>query len=202
MLAMGHDDPTTIFCAAYPRSVWRSVASLVDDTNCGNVAQQLLDFLPDKEELSFFENDRMCLITFSVIQFNPLQRRRSPRRVTMDAKAMGDGSVAAAAEEEQTYKIQLRYLSSSDDDVANCYLEVLNEDEALLLGTWVNGATFIKRMLTTSAQGVFVQDNVGRTASLRSLHDGMGVGVFDCRGRMMTEVWHTEIGPRQRHDLG
>ena len=184
-LAMGHDDPQHVFCAHYPRSVWRSVASMAEGVDSHTISDNLLRFLPNKEELEFFDEERFCLLVFSGRQFNPLQRRKSPRQ-THSAETNKTPA-------EETVKAQLRYLSASESEHTS-YVEILDENDALLLAAWVNAVTFIRSMLMRSSQGVTVKDRVGRVAVLRSLHDGMKVACFDVRGRIMTEVLHADVG--------
>ena len=187
VLAIGEDaQPSEVFVATYPRTVWQNVASFVPQCEVPELLPRLLDFLPNTDEIGFFDEDRFCLIIFTVRQFCPLLRRRSVRQAGKQGPPHG-------AREEwqrvQKYKAQFRWEGDS-----STWLEIVNDEEEVIMGACVNSLEFVRSMMNQSQHGLAVSDTVGRQAVLRTVHDGMGVGVFDARRRVLTEVWHASIG--------
>ena len=185
VLAIGRDVlPSSTFTAAFPRNVWHSYASWLDNVTCENLLTTLFEFLPDDNEIAAFDDDRFCLIMITMRQFCPLIRRVSPRRQPVDA------------DEVKKYKLQLRWQGSH----YLSELEVVDDSEnCSILSTHVVGKDFLQEMMSPTVHGVSVAGSVGRTARLRPAHDGMIVGVFDARGPMLTEVFHCKLGGSVRN---
>ena len=181
VLAIGEDArPKDVFVASYPRTVWRSAAACLPGCNATNLLPRLLEFLPDQDEISFFDDERFCLVIFTVRQFCPMRRRRSVRQ----ASKAGTG-----AEEVAQFKAQFKWVGNEDT-----WLEIVDKGGECIMGAYVNSQSFVTAMLGQSQNGVEVSDAVGRKAVLRTLHEGMAVGVFDARMRILTEVFHATIG--------